>query len=122
MATTTLTSRTHGYSQWAWFLQAVSGILLIFFLTLHMVAQHFIGQSGVLSYQEVVAYLRNPVIFVLETAFAASVLFHALAGVRAVILDLSPSPAQVRRVNIGLTALGIIMFLWAFGLTLSIVL
>lgn len=114
-------ARSRGYSPWAWILQAASGTLLVVLLTAHIVAQHFFGKEGVLAYQEVIAYLRNPVVFTLETAFAASVLFHALAGIRAILLDLDLSREQEHRVNVGLTVLGVVMFLYGLVLTLLVV-
>jgi len=120
MATIARVTRSTGYSPWAWILQAASGILLVVLLTLHLVAQHFVGSEGVLSYQEVVAYLRNPLMLILETAFAATVLFHAFAGLRAILLDLGLSKAQERRVNVGLSVLGVALFLYGLVLTLSI--
>ena len=115
------TTRASHLAAWAWMTQAVTGVFLLVLLTLHMAAQHFTGVDGVLSYTEVVAYLRNPFVFAVETLFSASVLLHALLGVRAVLFDLDLSALRQRQVNIGLTILGMAMFLWAFALTFATV-
>ena len=112
---------SRGYSSWAWVLQAISGIVLVVLVTLHMAAQHFSGQQGILGYGEVIAYLRNPVAFVVETVFAATVIFHALAGVRAILIDLGVSGEGERRLSLGLTVLGSAMFLYSLVLTLVVV-
>jgi succinate dehydrogenase cytochrome b556 subunit len=111
---------SRGYSPWAWILQAASGILLVVLLTAHIITQHFTGGEGVLSYDEVVAYLRNPLALVLEVIFLACVLFHALAGVRAILLDLGLSKAQERRVNVSLTVVGVVMFVYGVALLLFV--
>jgi succinate dehydrogenase/fumarate reductase cytochrome b subunit len=112
---------SRGYSSWAWMLQAASGIVLVVLVTLHMAAQHFSGQQGILGYGEVIAYLRNPVAFLVETVFAGAVIFHALAGVRAILIDLGVSGDGERRLSLGLTVLGGAMFLYSLVLTLVVV-
>ncbi|MFN8473454.1 MAG: hypothetical protein U0822_14790 [Anaerolineae bacterium] len=115
------TTRASHLAAWAWIAQAATGVLLLVLLTLHLAAQHFTGADGVLSYTEVIDYLRNPLVFLVETLFSASVLLHALLGVRAVLFDLDLSALRQHQVNIGLTILGVAMFLWAFALTFATV-
>lgn len=102
-----------------WILQAGSGSLLVVVLILHMVANHF-AAGELLRYEDVIAYLSNPVVFTLETLLLISVTFHALAGVRAVILDLGLTEKQIRRLTRGLWILGILMVAYGIGLTLYI--
>ncbi len=73
-----------------WLSQAISGILLVLLLGMHWVAQHYLAAGGLRTYAEVVSYLENPLVLVLEVAFLVVVTYHALLGVRAVLLDLSP--------------------------------
>jgi len=75
----------------------VTGIGLVVLLGLHMIANHFIAKGGLRDYAAVVAYLRNPVILVLEILFLVCVTTHALLGVRAILLDLGLSD-QVEQV------------------------
>jgi len=112
---------SRGYSPWAWILQAASGILLVILLTVHFIAQHFTGGEGVLSYHEVIAYLRNPAALLLEVVFLICALFHALGGVRAILLDLGLSEEQERRVNQSLTVVGVVLFVYGVGLLLFVV-
>ena len=81
----------------AWLWQVVTGIGLVVLLGLHMIANHFIAKGGLRDYAAVVAYLRNPVILVLEILFLVCVTTHALLGVRAILLDLGLSD-QVEQV------------------------
>ncbi len=102
----------------AWIGQAVSGILLIVVLLLHMIFQHF--QEGLLSVSEVIAHVANPAIFILEILFIIVVTYHALLGVRAVIFDLKLSDAARHRVSMTLTILGIITVVYAVVLAFLI--
>src|ERR1700758_5834943 len=71
----------------AWLWQVVTGVGLVALLGLHMVANHFIAKGGLRDYAAVVAYLRNPIILLLEILFLVCVTTHALLGVRAIFLD-----------------------------------
>jgi succinate dehydrogenase hydrophobic anchor subunit len=72
----------------AWTAQVVTGVLLLVLLTVHMVAQHFLVPEGLRGYAQVVAWLRNPVVFTLEALLLVAVSWHAMAGVHAIMLDL----------------------------------
>ena len=104
---------------WLWLLQPLSGLLLVLLLALHIVANHFIVEGGLRTYQDVVTYLSNPLVFVLEVLFLLTVTLHAGLGVRSVLLDLGLSPTAERRVNLVLTLLGIVAV--AYGVWLSLV-
>ncbi len=103
-----------------WFLQAASGMLLVILLGTHMVANHFVVEGGLRTYADVVAYLTNPIILVWEVIFLIIVTFHAMLGVRSVLLDLGPGPGLRRALNLALTVLGILMVTYGIWLTLQI--
>ena len=89
-----------------WIGQAVSGILLIVILILHMFYHHF--QEGLLTANEVVAHVSQPAIFALEIVFILVVIYHALLGVKAIIFDLNLSESVRQKVSVGLTILGVV--------------
>jgi succinate dehydrogenase hydrophobic anchor subunit len=91
--------------------------VLLVLIPLHLVNQHFSGNNGLLTYNQVVAQLRNPVWFALETLLVATMLFHALAGIRAIMLDLGISGRREWLLNRGLIGVGVCMF--AYGLVLT---
>ncbi len=62
---------TSAASVW-WLLQAVTGVLLVVLLGLHMAAQHFAAQGGLRSYADVLSYVANPAIVVLDLAFSSA--------------------------------------------------
>lgn len=81
-----------------WIIQAVTGLLLIVLLGLHMIAHHFIVEGGLRTYQDVLDYISNPVIFVLEILFLIVVTPHAMLGLQGIVLDLGPSESAQRTI------------------------
>lgn len=76
----------------AWLLQVVSGVLLLLLLGVHIVAQHFIVKGGLRDYAQVVSYLGNPLVMAVECAFVVVLIWHAMLGLRAVLLDFGFGP------------------------------
>jgi succinate dehydrogenase / fumarate reductase membrane anchor subunit len=109
------------HSSWAWFWQAVTGLALLFLVGLHMVAQHFVAQGGLRDYQQVVDYLSNPLIVVIEIAFLLSVTTHAMLGVRAILFDLGLSEKAERMVTYACALIGVVIVVYGFWLTYVIV-
>jgi succinate dehydrogenase cytochrome b556 subunit len=103
-------------SSWSWILQAFTGVLLVVLLGLHMVVQHFVVEGGLRRYQQVVEYL-----FLLEIAFLIVVTWHALLGVRAIILDLGLKPATERKVTAFLSFVGVVTVAYGIWLSATIV-
>ena len=108
-------------SSWSWILQALTGALLIVLLGMHIVVQHFVVEGGLRDYQQVVAYLSNPFVFLLEVAFLITVTWHALLGVRAIILDLGLTPATERKLSTTLTVIGVMAVAYGIWLSATIV-
>jgi succinate dehydrogenase hydrophobic anchor subunit len=98
---------------WIW--QALSGVLLVVIVFLHMLFQHF--QIGLMSANEVFAHVARPAIFGLEVLFIIVVTYHALLGVKAVIFDLKLGETARRRISTGLTILGFVTA--GYGLVLA---
>jgi succinate dehydrogenase cytochrome b556 subunit len=108
-------------SSWSWILQAFTGIMLVVLLGLHMVVQHFVVAGGLRNYEQVVQYISNPFVFLLEVAFLIVVTWHALLGVRAIILDLGLKPATERRVTAFLSIVGVLTVAYGIWLSATIV-
>ncbi len=66
------------------------------FLLWHIVDTSLIGW-GPGAYNAIVAIYRNPVFRVGETLLAGAVLYHALNGIRIVIIDFWPESTVVQR-------------------------
>ncbi len=104
-----------------WFGQALSGVLLLILLGLHMIAHHFVVEGGLRTYQDVLVYIRNPLITVLELLFLVVVSYHAMVGLRAVLFDLGLSATQEKWVTVTVTVLGSAMVIYGIWLTLVLV-
>jgi succinate dehydrogenase hydrophobic anchor subunit len=124
MATRTREHRTEAprqgrpRSSLAWAAQVVSGVLLLVLMTVHMVAQHFVVEGGLRSYADVVAWIRNPVVFAVEALLLLTVTWHGLAGVHAVLLDLGLRGRSGRIVARALLGLGVVTVaygVWLLG-------
>ncbi len=103
-----------------WLVQAFSGLFLVFILGAHMIAHHFIVEGGLRDYQQVLDYVANPVVFVIEVLFVILGVVHALLGVRAIITDLRPSAGTLRVVNWALALFGLVAI--GYGLWLALAL
>ena len=105
---------------WQW--TAGSGLALVVLATMHIVAQHFIvdQKGGLRTYAEVLSYIANPIIFVLETGFLFAVTIHAMLGIRGILHDLDLSPRAARRLDATLWVLGTLTV--AYGMVLLVTL
>jgi len=93
----------------AWRATALSGVGVLVLVTAHMVAHHFVVEEvgGLRTYRQVLAYVGNPLIVVLESLFLVVVTWHGLLGLRSVLFDFGPSEVAKRRLSQGLTVVGI---------------
>jgi succinate dehydrogenase hydrophobic anchor subunit len=103
-----------------WLVQAISGLLLVLVLGLHMVAHHFVVEGGLRDYAQVIDYVSNPAIFALEVLFLVFVTIHAMLGLRAIFLDLGLRPGRQRIVDWGLALVGAVTLVYGIWLALAI--
>lgn len=103
-----------------WLIQAVSGLLLVALLGLHMVAHHFVVEGGLRDFQEVLAYVSNPVILFLEVVFLVVVTTHAMLGLRAIVRDLNFSAAAARTADWILALVGAAALIYGVWLAVAI--
>lgn len=105
----------------AWLLQSITGLAVIFLIALHLIANHFVAAGGIRDYHDVVAYLSNPVILVLEVLFLIVVTGHGLLGVRSILFDLGMSERLERLVSRGLAIIGALTIAYGLWLTWTII-
>lgn len=113
-------SENSGSGGGLWLLQVLTGALLILVLGLHMIAHHFVVEGGLRTYTDVLAYVSNPLIFVIELVFLLVVTTHAMLGLRAIVIDLEPGKGLLRIVNVGLSALGVLIMAYGVWLALTL--
>ena len=73
-------------NMWTWVLHRVSGVAILFYLFAHVVDQALLNVSPE-AYDRVIDTYRTPFVGVLEIGLAVLVIFHALNGLRIVLLD-----------------------------------
>ena len=83
------TSAPAGSRSRTWLWTAGTGVALLVLVTIHMVAHHFVVErmGGLRTYQDVLDYIANPVMFVIECVFLVVVTIHSMLGLRSVLFD-----------------------------------
>jgi succinate dehydrogenase / fumarate reductase cytochrome b subunit len=82
--------------QWSWVAHRVTGVAIILFLFAHVVDTALVGW-GPEAYNKVVSVYHNPWIKLLEVGLVAAVIYHALNGVRIMIIDFWPRANDFNR-------------------------
>ena len=85
-----------GQGQWSWALHRITGIAVILFLFVH-IADTALVVVGEETYNRVVGAYHHPIVRLLEIGLAAMVLFHALNGLRIILIDFFPRLADWHR-------------------------
>ena len=104
-----------------WYWQILTGVALLLLLGLHFIANHFIATGGLRDFADVVSYLRNPIILVLEVLFLVVVATHAMLGVRAIVIDFGISESAEKRLSQALTVIGVLTVGYGLWLTWAII-
>lgn len=73
---------------WAWLLFRISGLILVFYLGAHIIVISTAAWTeGGSTFTDVMNFLEHPVALVLDLALVVAVLYHALNGVRIILMD-----------------------------------
>lgn len=78
--------------QWTWVFHRLSGIAIILFLFAHVVDTAVVA-FGPEAYDRVMEAYHNPFVRALELGLVAAVLYHAINGVKIMVVDFWPSAA-----------------------------
>lgn len=97
---------------WAWLLHRLSGLALIFYLTLHIwVISHL--ARGAESFNAMMDFLNSPLFKLLEVGLWGVILFHAFNGVRVIVVDFFHGALAQKKLFLFLIAIAFL--LWASG-------
>ena len=80
----------------AWAFHRISGVAIWAFILLHVLDIWLVGANPAL-YDEVLAFYASPVGRVMEMLLGAALLYHALNGLRIVIMDFWPPMTRYHR-------------------------
>ena len=75
-----------GQGMWSWAFQRITGVAVFFFLLVHVLDTALVRVSPN-SYDLVIASYKTPIVNLLEVGLVAAVLYHALNGVRIILVD-----------------------------------
>ncbi|WP_199435141.1 succinate dehydrogenase, cytochrome b556 subunit [Qaidamihabitans albus] len=81
---------------WSWVLHRITGVLTFFFLFVHVLDTALVRVSPN-AYDEVIETYKNPVVNLLEVALVGAVLYHALNGIRVLLVDFWSRGTQFQR-------------------------
>ena len=89
---------------WSWVLHRITGATIFFFLFIHVLDTALVRVSPQ-SYDEVIATYKTPIVGLMELGLVAAVLYHALNGVRVILIDFWAQGTRYQR-----------LMLWAIGI------
>jgi succinate dehydrogenase / fumarate reductase cytochrome b subunit len=75
-----------GPGMWSWVAHRITGVAVFFFLLVHVLDTALVRVSPG-AYDAVIATYKTPLVNLLEVGLVAAVLFHALNGIRIILVD-----------------------------------
>ena len=81
---------------WSWVAHRITGVLTFFFLFAHVLDTALVRVSPE-AYNEVIETYKNPLVNLLEVGLVAAVLYHALNGIRIMLVDFWAKGAKYQR-------------------------
>ena len=71
---------------WSWVLHRITGATIFFFLFVHVLDTALVRVSPQ-AYNEVIETYKTPIVGLMEVGLVAAVLYHALNGIRVILID-----------------------------------
>ena len=95
---------------WSWVAHRITGVLIFFFLFAHVIDTAMVRVSPE-AYNTAVETYKNPVVGLLEAGLVAAVLFHALNGLRVILVDFwAQGTRYQRQMSYGVVAVSVLLF------------
>lgn len=91
---------------WSWAMHRITGVAVFFFLFVHVLDTALVRVNPN-TYDKVIETYKNPLVGLMELGLVAAVLFHALNGVRVILVDFWSKGPKYQRLM-----LWIILALW----------
>lgn len=96
---------------WSWVVHRITGVLTFFFLFAHVLDTAMVRVSPE-TYDSTVALYKNPVVNLMEVALVGAVLYHALNGIRIMLIDFwSNGPKYQRHMLWGLLVIWVLVMI-----------
>ncbi|MCT9076284.1 succinate dehydrogenase, cytochrome b556 subunit [Streptomyces fulvoviolaceus] len=98
---------------WSWVAHRVTGVLIFFFLFVHVLDTALVRVSPE-DYDKVVATYKTPLVACLEYGLVAAILFHALNGLRVIAVDFwSKGPRYQKQMLWSVVGLWVVLMIGA---------
>ena len=81
---------------WSWVAHRITGVLTFFFLFAHVLDTALVRVSPE-AYNEIIETYKNPFVNLMEVGLVAAVLYHALNGIRIMLVDFWAKGAKYQR-------------------------
>jgi len=98
-----------------WYLQRITGALLVILLAAHFWVEHFMSEPlrrGELTYEVIRERIANPYWQAIDIAFLLVALYHGLSGLRNILLDYGRLGRRGARA--ATAALALVGMVWAY--------
>ncbi|WP_068275092.1 succinate dehydrogenase, cytochrome b556 subunit [Aldersonia kunmingensis] len=82
---------------WSWVLHRITGVAVFFFLFVHVLDTALVRVNPD-TYDSVIETYKNPLVGLMELGLVAAVLYHALNGVRVMLVDFWSKGPKYQRV------------------------
>jgi succinate dehydrogenase / fumarate reductase cytochrome b subunit len=89
---------------WSWVLHRITGATVFFFLFIHVLDTALVRISPQ-AYDEVISTYKTPIVGLMELGLVAAVLYHALNGIRVILIDFWAQGPRYQR-----------LMLWTIGI------
>jgi succinate dehydrogenase / fumarate reductase cytochrome b subunit len=98
-----------GEGMWTWVLHRITGVAVFFFLLVHVLDTALVRVSPE-AYDLVIASYKTPIVNLLEVGLVGAVLYHALNGLRVILVDFwSKGPRYQRQMTWVIGAIWIVL-------------
>src|SRR6202000_2216419 len=94
---------------WSWVLHRITGATIFFFLFVHVLDTALVRISPQ-TYNEVIGTYKTPIVGLMELGLVAAVLYHALNGIRVILIDFWAQGPRYQR-----------LMLWTIGIVWTLV-
>ena len=85
-----------GEGMWTWVLHRITGVSVFFFLLVHVLDTALVRVSPE-AYDLVIASYKTPIVNLLEVGLVGAVLYHALNGLRVILIDFWSKGPRLQR-------------------------
>src|ERR1700687_5657736 len=104
---------------WSWVLHRISGATIFFFLFVHVLDAAMLRVSPQ-TYNAVVGDYKTPIVGLMEFGLVAAVLFHAMNGIRVILIDFWSQGPRYQRLMWWVVAISFLLLLVPAGVVVGI--